>query len=146
MRSKNGATAIGTYDAGVSMLTELVADMPDVKQVIHQDLLARNVLVDGPSLRAVLDWGNSMYGDALFDAAWLIYWWPWFPAWANIDISAELHRHWAVARRPLPDDLAYRLHCYQLRIGLDHIAYSAFTGDAADLERHTRQTLALLER
>lgn len=140
---ENSATGAGPYDAGFARLSELVADIPDVKQVIHQDLLARNVLVQGAMLSAVLDWGNSMYGDALYDAAWLIYWWPWYPAWARIDIQAELHRHWA-ASGPLPDDLAHRLHCYQLRIGLDHMVYNAFTGRTAALDRNTRQTLALM--
>jgi len=22
---------------------------------------------------------NSLYGDYLYDAAWLIYWWRWYP-------------------------------------------------------------------
>jgi hypothetical protein len=25
------------------------------------------------------DWGNALYGDHLYDAAWLLYWWPWMP-------------------------------------------------------------------
>ena len=40
----------------------------------------RNVLINGATIIAIIDWGNAMYGDHLYDAAWLIYWWPWFPA------------------------------------------------------------------
>ena len=45
-------------------------------------------------LTAIIDWGNALYGDWLYDAAWLIFWWPWFPQWQDIDIAAELERHW----------------------------------------------------
>ena len=42
------------------------------RHVIHGDLLNRNILVDGERINAVLDWGNALYGDHLYDAAWLL--------------------------------------------------------------------------
>ena len=138
-------TGAGPLQTGLARLRQLSADLPDVRQIIHGDLLAGNVLVSGSEVTAVLDWGNSMYGDALYDAAWLIYWWPWHPAWAGIDIAAELGRHWAV-RGGTPPDRERRLLCYQLRIGLDSMAYAAFTADWQGLEANARQTLALAAR
>jgi len=134
-------TGSGPLRTGVARLQELVAGLPDVRQVVHGDLLYRNVLVEGPRVRGVLDWGNSMYGDALYDAAWLLFWWPWHP-WRGIDIRAELDRHWR-ARGAVPPDLEHRLRCYQLRIGLEHITWYAWRREWDNLERASRQTLAL---
>lgn len=92
--------------------------------MIHGDLLSRNVLAAGGRVTAVLDWGNALYGDNLYDAAWLIYWWPWYPQWSDIDISAVLSAHWG---RP-PVNVAERLHAYLIHIGLDAIAYCVFRG------------------
>ena len=135
-------TGDGPLATGLARLQELAADLPDVPQVIHGDLLHRNVLVQGTAVTGIFDWGNSMVGDALYDAAWFLFWWPWHPAWASIDIRAELDRHWA-ARGDVPRNLEHRLHCYQLRIGLEHLAWYAFTRQWGDLERCAQQTLAL---
>lgn len=137
--SPTGARA---YDFALGRLRELVADIPDVQAVIHGDLLHHNVLVADAGISAIFDWGNSLCGDSLYDAAWRIYWWPWYPAWAKIDIRAELDRHWATTGAA-PPDLDYRLRCYQLRIGLDSMTYNAFTSQWDDLARNAEQTLAL---
>src|ERR1700674_1939828 len=115
------------FDMAFEVLTRLSEQMPDQRHVIHSDLLHANVLVDGSRLIAVLDWGNSLLGDHLYDAAWLLYWWPWYPAWSGIDIRAELVQHWS-AHGGLPPDLDNRLRCYQIHIGLGAQAYNAFTG------------------
>lgn len=109
--------------------------MPDERQLIHEDLLNRNVLVNGNEITAVFDWGNAMYGDALYDTAWLLYWWPWYPQWSEIDIRAALD---------LSDDVDDRLFAYQLHIGLDHLAYTAATERWDDLARNDQQVRALL--
>lgn len=140
---EGSSTGAGPLNAAFAKLQELAADLPETRQVIHGDLLHQNVLVHGQEVRGIFDWGNSMYGDALYDAAWLIFWWPWFPAWAEIDIRAALDRHWATADA-VPADLEHRLLCYQLRIGCDSMAYNAFTENWDDLARTARQTLALV--
>lgn len=123
-------TGAGPFDEAAAALRELVTDLPDRRQIVHSDLLYRNVLVAGTEITAVLDWGNSLYGDADYDLAWLLYWWPWYPAWRDIDIAAVL------GRGPL---LAYQVH-----IGLDAQTYNAHTGRWDDLARNAAQTLALI--
>ena len=131
-RLESSPTGADPFDKAAAALRELLegADCPDRRQIIHSDLLYRNVLTAGDEITAVLDWGNSLYGDADYDLAWLLYWWPWYPAWRDIDIAA------AVGRGPL---LAYQVH-----IGLDAMTYSAFTGRWDDLARNAAQTLALI--
>ncbi len=132
-------SAAAAFDEGAAVLRQLAPRCPDRREVIHQDLLNRNVLVADGRLTAVVDWGNSLYGDGLFDLAWLLYWWPWFPAWSKIDIRRIVDDHLADHGA----DVADRLRCYQLQIGLDHISYTAFMNRPADLARNADQTLAL---
>jgi hygromycin-B 4-O-kinase len=87
----------GPFDRGYARLAELAESLPDERHIIHGDLLNRNVLVQPPRITAVIDWGNALYGDWLYDAAWLIFLWPWLPQWQGIDITAELERHWAAS-------------------------------------------------
>ena len=129
-RLEASPTGAGPFDEAAAALRELAGDLPDRRQIIHGDLLYRNVLTRDGAITAVLDWGNSLYGDADYDLAWLLYWWPWYPAWRDIDIAA------AVGRGPL---LAYQLH-----IGLDAQTYCAHTGRWDDLARNAAQTLALI--
>lgn len=138
-------TAVMAFEVAYAQLQELAPTLPGERLLIHNDLLHFNVLVQGPDVTGVLDWGNAQYGDALYDAAWLLYFWPWYPAWAGIDIRAELDRHWQT-RGFHPADLETRLRCYQLHIGLDAMSYTAFTGRFGDLERNAEQVLALARR
>ena len=39
----------------------------------HDDLINRNLLVDGDRISAFLDWGSSIYGDFLYDIAKLVF-------------------------------------------------------------------------
>ncbi|WP_152364703.1 phosphotransferase family protein [Microlunatus speluncae] len=132
-------TAAAAFDEGAEVLRQLAPRCPDRRELIHQDLLNRNVLVADGRLTAIFDWGNSLYGDGLFDLAWLLYWWPWYPDWSKIDIRRiiedQLTDHGA--------DAGARLLCYQLQIGLDHISYTAFMDRPDDLARNATQTLAL---
>lgn len=130
--------ATAAFDEAAGVLRQLAPACPDRRELIHQDLLNRNVLVEGSRLTAVLDWGNSMYGDGLYDLAWLLYWWPWYPQWSDIDVQRIVADH--TAGEP---HAAERLLCYQLHIGLDHISYTAFMARGDDLARNAEQTLAL---
>jgi hygromycin-B 4-O-kinase len=133
----------GPFDDGYARLQRLVEGLPDERHVIHGDLANRNVLALGADITAVIDWGNSLYGDYLYDAAWLIYWWRWYPQWQSIDIRAEMSRHWKHTGG-LPADLEHRLHAYVVLIGLDAMSYNAFTGQWDALARNAKQVSQLL--
>lgn len=135
--------AAEAFAKAYARLQSMAAALPRARHIIHGDLLNHNVLVNGSGISGVIDWGNAAYGDWLYDAAWLLYWWPWFPAWRRIDIRAELDRHWK-AGGGLPANLEFRLRCYQLHIGLDAMTYNAFTGRFDDLARNAEQTTALI--
>lgn len=141
---ENSPTGAVPFDAGVAAMRTLVQACPEIRQTIHNDLLNRNVLVEGDRVTAVLDWGNSMYGDGLYDLAWLLFWQPWYPAWVDIDLRAIIDGH--LDARPAAErtNLDERLRCYQVHIGLDSQSYNAFTGRWDNLARVAEQTLGLL--
>jgi hygromycin-B 4-O-kinase len=132
------------FDSALRVLEELTDFMPSERHLIHGDLLYSNVLVQHERVSAVLDWGNSMYGDHLFDAAWLLYCQPRYTTWPYVDLRGQLQRHWEHAG-PIPHDLELRLLCYQIRIGLDGQLYAAFKGNWDELELNRSQTRALVE-
>jgi hygromycin-B 4-O-kinase len=128
------ASPVGTrpFERAYAKLQELAEGLPDQRHLIHGDLLNRNILVQGADIAAVIDWGNALYGDWLYDAAWLMWWWPYYPQWRDIDIGAELEEHWR-RRGNLPPDRHNRLWAYLLHIGLDAMAYNAYRGRWNDL-------------
>src|SRR5581483_8271453 len=123
-------------------LRALLPFCPEHRHLIHSDLLHYNVLVEGTRITAVLDWGSSLYGDYLYDIAWLCFWQPWFPAWAAIDFRHEALRHYAAIRLDVPH-FDERLRCYQFHIGLSAQAYCAFRGRWTDVADIARRTLAV---
>jgi hygromycin-B 4-O-kinase len=115
----------GPFDAAAQRLQTLVDACPEERHLIHSDLLHFNVLIDGNRLSAVFDWGCSLYGDFLYDVAWLTFWAPWYRAWDGIDFREEAARHYAAIGLEVPD-MKERLRCYELHIGLGSLAYSAY--------------------
>ncbi len=125
--SRAGSAA---FTAGYSRLQSLVGACPEDRFLIHADLLNRNVLVAGDQLSAVFDWGCSMYGDFLYDVAWLSLWGPWYPAMRAIDVRAFARQHYRSIGLPIAN-LDERLDCYELHVGLGGLAYQAFAGHRA---------------
>jgi aminoglycoside phosphotransferase (APT) family kinase protein len=104
--------------------------------------LNRNILVDATRVTAVLDWGSSIYGDFLFDLAWLTVWQPWYPAWSAVDLVAEARAHYRDIGLEV-DDFGRRLRASELFIALDGQAFQAFIGDWGHLDGTIARTLDL---
>ncbi len=130
----------GPFDKAYDRLRALVDHMPEARHLIHSDLLHYNVLVEADRITGVLDWGCGMYGDFLYDLAWLCFWQPWYPAWQRIDFRAEAARHYAAINLDVPH-FEERLHGCQIHIGLAGQAYQAYAGLWADLQATARRTL-----
>ena len=131
------------FNSGFAALQARVVDLPDVRHVIHGDLINRNVLVDADAITAVFDWGCSAYGDFLYDIAWLEFWSPWHPALAALDIVPRAMAHLATIGVEV-EAADERMRCCLLHIGLDNVAYTAHTGAEDDLVAITRRTLDLI--
>ena len=87
--------------------------------LIHNDYQLENVLVDSGRITGVIDWANALYGDPLYDVAWLV-WQAAHPGWWYDDGAEFLH-----ARFGAMPNYATRIACYGCHIGLDHLRFYA---------------------
>jgi len=144
-RNKLAQNEIGTatFDWGLARLQRL-ADVPVPRNLIHCDLINRNVLVEQAKLTGVFDWGCSLYGDHLYELAWFEFWSPWYPELDMGLLHAALEQRWRDAGYS-PEHKVERLRASYLHIGLDHLAYNAFTGDIESLEATAQRMRALAE-
>lgn len=133
--SPGGDAGLARY---MAMLESVAID--DVQRcVVHSDLINRNVHVHGGTISGVFDWGCSLYGDQLFDLAWLEFWSPWHP---NLDLTSL---------RVGPVDAAgsnieRRLLACLLYIGLGHIVYNAHLEDWPEVANVERRLAAVCEQ
>jgi aminoglycoside phosphotransferase (APT) family kinase protein len=128
-----------TFEDALAALTAVVDACPERRDLVHNDLLHRNVFVaPGGRIAGVIDWANSLYGDFLYDVALLTFWTPWYP---SID-EAELIKQARARLNPAERNVDDRLRAYWLRIGAEHIAYRAYLGleSVDDMELICRRT------
>jgi aminoglycoside phosphotransferase len=134
------------FAAGQREFSALLGACPEIRHVVHGDLLNRNVLVapDGSRLTGVFDWGCSTYGDFLYEVAWFTFWAPWHAGLAAIDFRSVIRQHFDATGVDVPG-FGERLRCYELHIGLTHLAYCSFAGNRDDdlraVARRTREIL-----
>lgn len=141
---ETSATGASAFDRDVPVLLRRIEDMPDVRGVIHGDLLNYNVFSSEGRVTGVIDWGCAMYGDPVFDLAWFGFWWPWYPQWQGVDVVAEAERVFGDRGADMTN-FRERLLCYELQIGLTHQAFHAAI-DAWDmLEAVTHRTTGIAD-
>jgi aminoglycoside phosphotransferase (APT) family kinase protein len=138
------------FREGEAELDRLGPACPDLHHVLHLDLLHGNVLVAGDASRieAVFDWGCHALGDPLYELAWFSFWAPFHPAGlAHADVVGVARAHLAGQDDPDLDLSGFdeRLRTYEIHIGLTHLAYHAFTGEADDLAAVARRLRAVLD-
>jgi hygromycin-B 4-O-kinase len=123
----------------LSALDRLGDACPERRRLVHGDFGSNNVLTDGERVTGVLDWGEALFGDPLFDVANLRYWAPWLEC-------MRVQASWFAERLPADPDVQARLRCYQLRIGLQELYHHAAHGSDAWVDWHSRRTVALLDQ
>lgn len=120
------------FDQGMERLQVLADQVPSRRDIIHRDWLNRNVLVNDGNIAAVFDWGCSLYGDHLYDIAWLSFCAPYSSGFDRCEVRRAARQHY-VGEGIDPDDFDRRVDCYELHIGLSAMTYPAFLGEEADV-------------
>lgn len=134
------------FTAGHQVMEGLLPACPELHNVLHLDLLNRNVLVtdDASRLEAVFDWGCLASGDFIYEVAWFTFWAPWHPGLDAIDFRSAVLDHYAEIGLEVAN-FDERLACYELHIGLHHLAYNTFVPgrdeDLAKIGHRLRQVL-----
>lgn len=122
----------------------LVERCPERRDLVHGDLLHRNVLVsdDASRVNAVFSWKCSLRGDFLYDVAWCSFWGAWHRGIAAADVWERVlsSPHFADGL----DDAHLRHRCYQLHIGATHLGWYVWTGDTENLRAAADRLAALL--
>ncbi|MBV9582903.1 MAG: phosphotransferase [Chloroflexi bacterium] len=145
-RTKLRQSEVGqrAFDRAFQRLQASVDACPSHERyLVHSDLLYFNVLVRDDHISAVLDWGSSMYGDFLWDLAWLTFWQPWYPTWSGLDLRLAARQHYAAIGLEVPN-FEERMRCYELAIGLDGLAYQSFAGHWDNLAWTAQRLLGLI--
>lgn len=110
------------FDALSNELRRLVSKCPEEHHLVHGDFGSNNVLVESDKVTALIDWENALYGDRLFDVAYVYFWRTWLMC---MEKSAA---YWDAKLNDLPNYYE-RLRCYQLRVGLHEIFDNASDGN-----------------
>lgn len=127
---------------------EMVGSCPERRDVVHSDLLHRNVLVadDASSVTAVFSWKCATRGDFLYDTAWCTFWDAWHPGIAAVDVWGRITTSLREGAVEELADAPLRHHCYELQIGASHLGWYAWTGDQDGLQAVAARTELILER
>ncbi|MCA9838577.1 MAG: aminoglycoside phosphotransferase family protein [Trueperaceae bacterium] len=136
------AFADETFTWAYSLLQERVDDAIP-RSLVHADLINRNVLVKDHQISGVFDWGCALYGDHLYDLAWLEFWAPWYPEHDLALLKSALEQSWRNGNY-FPTNYQNRLDVCYLHIGLDHLAYNAHLENWSDLEATAKRMRHLL--
>jgi hygromycin-B 4-O-kinase len=103
---------LARYNAGAERFTAAMGVCPDLRLVAHSDLGAGNTLTAAGRISGIIDWGNAVVGDPLYDIAHLTFWAPW-----HHGCPEELLRR--SAAEVFGDvDFAERVRAYELHISL----------------------------
>lgn len=139
---KNSPVGSKPFEEGYASLIELSRGLPEVRSLIHNDLMNFNVLVNDDKITAMIDWANALYGDFLYELANFVFWGPIHEPIKGIDWESAALEHYKSIGLKVPM-FKERLQCCMVRMGLDHLAYYGFTKDWTYLEPVAKRTLAL---
>jgi hygromycin-B 4-O-kinase len=133
-RLKDSPVGDEPFNAAYANLTKLAQNLPDVRTLIHNDLL------NDHKITAVIDWANALYGDFLYDLAQFTFWEPLHEPVKNVNWEAEALKHYQSIGLEVPM-FRERLQCCMVRMGLDAQAYYAFKSNWELFEAVARRTL-----
>ncbi len=136
----------GALDRGLAVIGDLVEAVPSGRHLVHGDLVNANVHVDPGTgaISGVFDWGCALWGDHLYDLAWLDTWSSWHPPMDEVALVATVLDHLARTGVDLTDAAA-RLRLARVHILLDSLSYCATRGRDQDLVDVHARLLPLLD-
>ncbi|MHB8467269.1 MAG: phosphotransferase family protein [Acidimicrobiales bacterium] len=128
-----------------SRIKDLLEACPERRNVVHGDLLYKNVLVsqDASTVTGVYSWKRSVRGDFLFDTAYCTFFSAWY---AGVGAADPWAASLATMAPEETTDAAARHHCYELTIGASHLGGYLGTNDVENLRIAQRRLGEILQR
>ncbi len=108
---------------------------PEERFLVHGDYGHNNATSDGKKITGIFDWDGSMYGDFVYDVAWLSFW------LTKPERIMGIESHYAKMHLP---HYAERLLCYKLRIGLSSLSFYAYSNQKNKYDSIKQRTLDLI--
>ena len=114
-RLSNGIFEKELYERGKTKITELVEYCPSKRWLVHADYGYDNVLADKEgNITAVYDWEHSLFGDFVYDIAWLDFW-----EFRGKNAYSKIYREKYGSSKKLDfENYEERFLCYKLYIGM----------------------------
>ncbi len=122
------------YETVCRRMLELTRWCPDQRSLVHGDYMFVNLVSDGERITGVIDWALSLFGDPLYDVAFLT-WHAAHPGWWYANGKEIIRSRFGSAA-----NYAERIACYQCHIGLGLLRFYA-TYDMLDDYRFCRDWL-----
>jgi len=127
------------YEKLFSEIANYYKYCPEERRLVHRDFGFSNVISDGINITGVIDWEPSLYGDPLFDVAWLDFW-----AYKNEGYAEFFKRHYE-AQDQLPENYHERVACYKLIIGTKSLRFFAKSNQSGKYD-FAKQAIANIKR
>lgn len=101
----------------------LLGYLPERRYLVHGDYGHDNLIVDNGTVSAVIDWGESAYGDFMHDVAWLDF-------WSDLDYGAAARERYERAGTQVAD-YEERLILHELAIASGALAFYVLSAQEA---------------
>lgn len=108
------------WDKLLNRMASLFKFCPREKYLVHGDYGFGNILANEMTITGIIDWEASMYGDFLFDVAWLNFW------SRKIDFVKSYKERYE-SRDVQISDCDERILCYMIYIGLRTLSFYAYS-------------------
>lgn len=99
-------------------MAKLAELCPEERYLVHGDYGNNNVTAEDGKVTGVFDWADSLYGDFVYDIAWMTFW------LKSKEKQQSLEKYYE--ERNIKN-FAERLFCYKLRIALGSMSFYSFS-------------------
>lgn len=130
------------FDRVYAEMDSLLIFAPTERFLVHADFGSDNALAENGKITAVLDWANAVYGDFLYDVAWLDMWAGSFSF--GLDINGRFRHYYQSQNRHIPH-YDERFRCCQCYIALDSFRFYAKIGNEDMYQWMRKRILGILE-
>jgi hygromycin-B 4-O-kinase len=118
-----------------SKIEKLSEFCPEERFLVHGDYGNNNAVSDGKRVTGVFDWADSLYGDYLYDIAWITFW------LKKTERIKEIEDYYKAKNIT---NFKERLLCYKLRIGLSSLSFYAYSNQKDKYDSIKQRTLNLI--
>lgn len=125
------------WDQLYGTLVDLIKYCPQERYLLHGDFGFDNLFIADGQVAGVIDWEHSMYGDFLYDVAWLAFW----------SKGYDFKTSYIAYVQSKDRDIHFfneRLLCYQLYIGLGSLSFYAYSNQKDKYDSSKARLLGLV--